>query len=481
MGKNRALIGCLGLCALLFFKLILAGTLPELPELGSSSSSVFDSEKEKILADGFMIAVSQEVPVLEDPIILEYIQNLGLTLTKNLQGETHPFHFFVIDNASINAFAGPGRQVGIHSGLILATENESELAAVMAHEIAHVTQQHIARQFEQSRAMTIPTIAGLIAAIALANKNSTASTAALASTAAAGAQFTVNQIRDSEQEADRVGMRILANSGFDPRAIPLFFKRLQAATRFNRQDIPDIISTHPVTEARIADSESRATRYPKHTDDNKGGAYPFIRTLVQVQSSQDKRKTLSDFKTRKRSSKAVSMNDYGEALCLINLGETDFARKIAERLHYQDPHNLYYTLLLAWCLQETHQPQKSKDLLQAAIKKHPNSYALKLALAESLLLAHQPKDALSLLEPLTTLYPNNPTPFRLAAQSFGTMGQLTAAFESRAQFFFLLGDLKKANEQLEFALKQPHDELFHKRLLERVEYLKKLESEISAA
>lgn len=461
----------IGISALLCLNLAFASAI-ELPELGSSSATLLDLEKEKTLAEGFMITIRQEVPFLDEPLVEEYIQKLGQTLVAGIERESWPFHFFVVNNTAINAFAGPGRHIGVHSGLILATENENELAAVMAHEIAHVTQHHIARQFERAKAMTLPTLAGFIAAAALAGKSSMASTAILATTAAGSAQLTVNQMRDNEQEADRIGMQILANHHYDPRAMPLFFKRLQMAMRYNnRGDIPDIVSTHPVTETRIADALNRAGRYPKGKENIGLMDYLWIRTFIQVHSTPDIRKTLMHFKTLH--------NAYGEALCYIQLGEREAALHLSERLYQKEPKNLYYAALYAESLQESRQLPKSIEILEKAIQKHPRSYALQVMLAEYLLLAKQPERTLMLLEPLTTEYTYYPTPFRLMAQSRGERGQLAAAFEARAQHYYLIGQLTESIQQMELALKQPHDEFSHKKFLERLEFLKHLESEMS--
>lgn len=453
---------------LLSFNLVSASTI-ELPELGSASAALLDGEKEKTLADGFMITLRQEVPFLDAPLVEEYIHTLGQKLVTGFEKASWPFHFFVVNNAAINAFAGPGRHIGIHSGLILATESENELAAVMAHEIAHVTQQHIARQFEQSKAMTLPTLAGFIAAAALASKSSMASTAVLATTAAGTAQLTVNQIRENEQEADRVGMQILANHAYDPSAMPLFFKRLQIATRYNRGDIPDIVSTHPVTETRIADALNRAERYSKRKNINSAD-YPWIRTLIQVHSSSDIRKTLAYFKTLH--------NTYGEALCYNRLGEKESALRLSERLTQQEPENRYYATLYAESLQETRQLAKGIVVLEKTIQKHPYSYALKVMLAEYLIFAKQPEGAITLLQPLTTEYAYYPTIFRLLAQSRAERGQLATAFEARAQHYLLMGQLRESIQQMELALKQPQDAFSHQKFLERLEFLKHLASEM---
>ena len=201
----------------------------DLPNIGDSSGSVISPEQEKKLGEMIMRSARQQVHIINDPEINAYIQSLGYQLAAHSDNPEQPFDFFVVEDPSINAFALPGGFIGVHSGLILTAESESELAAVLAHEMAHVTQRHMARAYESASKLSIPTAAALLAAILISTRSSQAGQAAMAATTAANAQMQINFTRSNEQEADDIGIRILAASGFDPRSMPTFFERLQRA------------------------------------------------------------------------------------------------------------------------------------------------------------------------------------------------------------------------------------------------------------
>ena len=234
-----------------------------LPDLGDSASAVMSPTRERELGKAFMRSVRRSQQVIDDPLITDYAQQLGNKLVKSSDASGTPFHFFVIDDPSINAFAGPGGHIGIFTGLILTTDTESELAAVVAHEIAHVTQQHLLRAWESAGRMSIPNAAILLAAVVLgATVGGDAGAAAALGGQAALIQQQINFTRANEKEADRVGIEILASSGYEPRAMPSFFSRMGKANRVYATKLPEFLQTHPVSTSRTADALGRADKYP---------------------------------------------------------------------------------------------------------------------------------------------------------------------------------------------------------------------------
>jgi predicted Zn-dependent protease len=203
-----------------------------LPDLGSPSDQYLTPNDEVRLGQAFMQNILETQAVVTDPLISEYIQNLGNRLLKHSEAAGHPYHFFVIEEPVINAFAGPGGHIGIFSGLILATQSESELASVIAHEIAHVTQKHLLRAFDEANKMSGKTAALILAAILVGMTTSSpdAGIAMATGVQASAIQQQINFTRSNEQEADNVGIRILADADFDPRAMPAS-RRSYAPTR----------------------------------------------------------------------------------------------------------------------------------------------------------------------------------------------------------------------------------------------------------
>lgn len=234
----------------------------KLPDMGDSAGALISPIEEKELGDAFFRRLHSAVKINNDPEIQQYIQAVGQRLVTKSDAPGSSFHFFVVLDKTINAFAGPGGYIGINSGLLITTESESEMASVMAHEIAHVTQRHLYRAFEAASQLSLPTAAAMLAAILLGTQNAELGMAALTAIQAGSIQMQINFTRSNEQEADRIGMQTLVSSGFDPRGMPAFFLRLQQSSRYYGKGIPEFLRTHPVTVSRIADTRGRAENFP---------------------------------------------------------------------------------------------------------------------------------------------------------------------------------------------------------------------------
>ena len=234
-----------------------------LPDMGDSSGAYLSTAQERKLGRAFMRYVHANATLIKDPMLNGYLQTLGDRLASKSNLGAGSFHFFLVDDPMINAFAGPGGYIGIHTGLILEAETESELAAVLAHEIAHVSQKHIARMVQAADQMALPAAGMLLAAVLLgAATGGSAAIAAAVGGQAALMQKQINFTRANEREADNVGMQILSKSNYDTRAMATFFQRLGRATNSGGIALPEFLLTHPVTADRTADALARAERYP---------------------------------------------------------------------------------------------------------------------------------------------------------------------------------------------------------------------------
>ncbi|HEY9380675.1 MAG TPA: M48 family metalloprotease, partial [Burkholderiales bacterium] len=251
--------------SILYPLLALALALPapaypqNLPDLGESSQAEFSPQTERKLGDSFMREIRRDPAYIEDPEVTEYIRAVGRRLiaaTPETAGID--FEFFAVRDPNINAFAMPGGYVGVHSGLIISAMVESEFASVLAHEMAHVTQRHIARQLQNQSQIGALSMVGMALAMLAAKSNpQVAQAAVVAGTAAPVAAF-LNYSRDFEREADRVGYQILRAAHYDVQAMPTFFERLQRNTRLYENNAPGYLRTHPLTTERIADMQNRA-------------------------------------------------------------------------------------------------------------------------------------------------------------------------------------------------------------------------------
>ncbi|MBO1923613.1 M48 family metalloprotease [Thiomicrorhabdus sp. 6S3-12] len=236
--------------------------LDNLPDLGAPDLVEYDRKTEERLGRAFTESLMTQFDLQEDPETLNYIRQIGYKIAGN-SGQNRNFDFYVIRNNTINAFAGPNGVIGVHTGLIETVHSESELASVIAHEIAHVTQQHLSRTYEYNSTQgSITSFATLLAAVLVGIYNPNAGMAALMGGMGMNMQDQLKNSRQHEQEADNVGIQILHESGYDPHAMGDFFGRLAKSGQFNTHQVPEILRTHPVTLSRLAAAENRAQIMP---------------------------------------------------------------------------------------------------------------------------------------------------------------------------------------------------------------------------
>ncbi|MEJ2175466.1 MAG: M48 family metalloprotease [bacterium] len=256
-----------------------------LPDLGGTADATLPPQVERGIGEELMREIRYRDPdYVDDAEVTEYLNLLGGRLVAVAPDVRQAFDFFVIRDGSINAFALPGGFIGVNTGLIVQSASESELASVLAHEIAHVTQRHIARMVGAQEQMQIPMIAGVIAAILLGGSRPDLAGGAIAAVQGAGVQSQLNYTRSFEREADRVGFQMLASSGFDPRAMAAFFDKLQRATRVSDDgSVPGYLRTHPMSIDRMSDAQNRAEhlRY-KQTPDSL--EYHLVRAKLRADS-----------------------------------------------------------------------------------------------------------------------------------------------------------------------------------------------------
>src|SRR6188768_254416 len=267
---------------------VLAQGANDLPDIGSPASSALSLDDEYRIGLQVMRQLRDEGQVIEDPEATEYLQALGSRIVAQATGDSaQRFQFFFVRDDTINAFALPGGFIGVNYGLVLATRNESQLAGVLAHEIAHVTQRHIARRIHSQGRQSIATMAAILAAILIGAATGSSDAAMGGVTMAQGAamQQQINFTRANENEADRVGMSFLAAAGFDPYGMPDFFEtmgRRNPLANTNRNAIPEILQSHPITTNRIAESRARAAQFKDVHPSAETVSYALTRERLRV-------------------------------------------------------------------------------------------------------------------------------------------------------------------------------------------------------
>ncbi|OOZ40132.1 hypothetical protein BOW53_08880 [Solemya pervernicosa gill symbiont] len=438
-----------------------------LPNMGDPSESTLSPTQADKLGKALLRQLRQEKRIAEDPLINSYVSSLGFRLATSSSRPSEPFTFFVVDDASINAFAAPGGYIGIHTGLIETSSNESELAAVMAHEIAHVTQRHMARAFENAGQMKLPMAIALLTAVLLGSQSAELGEAAVAVASAGSIQQQINFTRSNESEADAIGMETLANAGFDPHGMESFFKHLQHEARYYGVALPEYLRTHPISESRIAESKNRADRYPqnKYTDRL---SFSLIRARLKAINESDPHKATRYFESQLRSGQHQNRDafTYGQAIALIRDQKPKKAVQIIEELLNSDPDRLEYLLALANAEMEQNNYDRSLAILSDAESLYPGSYPLVIDYSRALITTGNSMTAVPLLKNQINHQNDKPQLHQLYAEALGKTGKVAEAHVALAQYLYLNEHLISAIEQLKQAKKLAVNDHY---LLSRIE------------
>ena len=376
-----------------------------LPDFGDSAEATLSPADERALGEAFMREIRARLTLVDDPLVEQYIQSLGYRLVAASDRRDLGFTFFVVEDESLNAFAAPGGFIGLNSGMILATESESELASVLAHEIAHVTQRHIVRAIDHASRSSLPILAGVLAAIIVGTQDVEAGHAAAAAVFGATAQSGINFTRQNEMEADRVGIRILADAGFDPSEMAGVFEKLQSAARYSTR-LPEYLSTHPVTTNRIAEARDRAERLP-YRQHASSESYHLVR--ARLRARHHRRCAANARPVSSRSSRAVgrrvpTANAYGQAIALSRLGRDGEAREVLENLVESHPDSVTFRAELAGNALRTGNVPRALALYSEGLDLYPDDRMLVRGHAAALNAAGRPADTARLIDRFGQLY-----------------------------------------------------------------------------
>lgn len=435
-----------------------AATGDDLPDIGSPADSILSREKELQIGRSIFRSLVDTERVMTDPEIQEYVQDVGMKLASQAQDGDFRFSFFVVNDPAINAFALPGGYIGIHSGLLLATKSESELAGVLAHEISHVTQRHISRAVFANQRSSILTMAAMLGAILLGavGGSGDAITGAIATAQGVAAQQQINFTRANEYEADRVGVGVLGAAGFDPMGMPEFFETLARQTGPLASQAPEFLRTHPVTVNRIAETRERAAALPR-PDVRDAVGYSIARARVRVLSSPTPEKALEFFLGEKQDPKQAGDIgiEYGIALVKMELGQYREARELFQGLLATNPGVIpFHTGLAGAELALGNREAALKDY-EKAMDLFPRNTPLTVRYAEALLAAGQPKKAHTILLDLLNNVPPTAEQVRLIALAASAAGDTADAYYYMAELHLLRGDVVMAADQLRLALSMP--------------------------
>jgi beta-barrel assembly-enhancing protease len=426
-----------------------------LPQLGNATNAAYTPVQEESIGKIFIQQILSQIPLNRDPVVDSYIRQLGSRLIKNSPAKYQTFRFFVVNDDSINAFAVPGAYIAVNAGLIMAAKNRCELAAVMAHEVAHIAQHHFSRMVKTQEGRKYLNIVAVIAAVALGATGHGGAGIGAASAAGAGnLQANINQTRTFEKEADRVGIKILVKSGFNPHCMPAFFKRLEDANKLNQNKlIPEILRSHPLTVNRLSEAENLANRYQKKTDTRTDPLFPFIQARLKVDTDANPIARFNQLTKMIQRRPPTPVLRYEYALEALGLNKFKLAEKTLRALQTTLPDNWLIPYSLAGAYLANNKTTDALKLLKQLHADHPNQYAITVQYARTLLRNKEAKVALTLLEPFQTRYKLDSIYLQLLSKSYGKSNLLYKAFTTRARLFALNGLYAQAITQLQIAIK----------------------------
>jgi beta-barrel assembly-enhancing protease len=426
-----------------------------LPDLGGSGDSALSPQVERRLGESIIREMRREPQFIDDPEISEYLGTIGARLTQ-AAGARQDFEFFAVRDPSINAFALPGGFVGVHTGLMSAAETESELASVLGHEIAHVTQRHIARMLGQQKQMQIPVLAALAAAVLLGRSRPDLASGATAGVQAAAASASLSYSREFERDADRVGLQSLVSAGFDPRAMAAFFEKMQRAQRVSDDaTLPGYLRTHPVNTERIADAQNKVANLPykQHPD---SAEFHLVRAKLRAEAG-DAHDALAHFERSVREGRYASeaAARYGLVSALLRVRRNDDAQAEMTRLRAAAktaaiPSPMIDTLD-ARVYQARNDHAGAEKLLREARTRFPYSRPLLYAYVSALQDAARHQEAASALSDAVRTYPGDARLRALQSRSYAALGKRLLQHQAQGEYYALQGAFPAAIEQLQLA------------------------------
>ena len=431
-----------------------------LPQIGEAGADVISPQQEYVIGLQIINELRDSGAILDDPQLQQYLQDLGRQLSSHSDNPALHFGFYVIDDDEINATTLPGGFIVVNSGLILLTDSEDELAGVIAHEVGHVTQRHLARQLEDQKDRAFINVATMLAAVVAASRANDPDVAvgALASAQASIIQHQINYTRGDEEEADRVGIATLARAGFQPQGMVDFFAVMQKSSSLNGYDrIPEFLMDHPLDLNRMTEAENRASQLHVALRPDSRSYELMKMRLEAMQNNDSTTQQLTDFQGRVDQAKGWQQvaARYGQALVYQKAGRYGDAVAAMRNLAKQYDDVIAFRIGLADALIHAGQMQAGIASYADAMKLFPDSAPLVLSYANDLVDAGRPKDAIGLLLPLSLDSHSEPEAVHLLAKAYDKDGDSADSHYYMSEYYLVNGLPAAAADQLRIALATP--------------------------
>jgi predicted Zn-dependent protease len=456
--------------------LTLAVGAAELPDFGNPADAALNKSREAQIGRSVMLQLRNAGVVVDDPFLTEYLSTLGSQLATHANNGEFNFNFFVVKDDRINAFALPGGYIGVNSGLVLASDSESELAGVLAHEISHVTQRHIARSAYDNQRNSIVSMAAMLAALVLgaaSDMSGDAMQGVVMGSQALAAQRQINFTRSNEHEADRVGIELLSDAGFDPHGMSSFFEKLGRRYGGSSQAVPELLRSHPVTSERVAEARDRARQLPAQTHTSTL-TYALTKSRLVALNAATPEAAFAAFRDKMDSD--TPEDRYGLALASMRMSLNDNAERLFRELIAEFPNTMAFRVGRAEAMAASGATSSALEIYAEAIRLFPRNIPLTISYAETLIAAGKAGEAHDVLLDLLNNVPATAPQLRLIARAANAEGDVANAYFYMSYYYAAIGNLPLAIGQVRMALETPNSNdvdraRFRSRLDQLVEYL----------
>lgn len=428
----------------------------ELPELGDSATKYLTPVQENQIGQDFLRQLINNKYFIEDYELQDYLQNMGDRVGATADLREIKLNFNLLKNNALNAFAVPGGYITFNTGLLTATDTESELASVVGHEIAHLTQRHLPRLIARANDNKLPAIAAIIGSILIGGQ---AGLAGITATSAAVASNELSYTRGFEREADAIGIQLLASAEYDPKAMAQFFSKLERFTRHDSTIIPEFLSTHPLSYTRVAESESRASEFLTVNHQNSFEYY-LAKAKIQTLYVERSEHPILYFKDGLNSSDILLKDaaTYGTAITLLDSRNYDKAREVLAPMLDRFPTHPWIQSAQAEIDFADGDAESAIQRYTALIDNNPQKTYINYHLANTYLLNSQPELAKKLLRYQIRRNPDLYRLYRLLSKANADLENLAEAHQADAEYHAILGNYKGAIESLKLALRESGSE-----------------------
>ena len=421
-----------------------------LPNLGDRVSGVISLEQERLLGQSFLEQVYAQAPLINDPIIQEYTELLIYKLSETSQVKDRQFTIVLIDEKSLNAFAAPGGVIGVNGGLFLNAGNEAQLASVLGHELAHLSQRHFARNVLRGRDTNLASSLVMVSAIALAiiSNNPTAFIAG----PAALQQQQLRYSRIFEREADRYGFNNLIAAGYDPAGMGQMFENMAKVRKLSGDNPPEFLLTHPVTSSRVSDAFNAADQIDFTGGKKNTINFEFIKGRLKVKYNSLSPQAAVRYFAKAQIDDPTNENKYAFVKALQSNGNTEKALEILNEILKKYPKNLILNITKSEILLSGQKIIEARDNIEQVLNISPGNYPASIVKAKILSSEKEFIKAEEVLRDLLITKNRDPNLWMELSEVQRAGNNIVGYHLSRGEYYTLIGDFDNALNQFQFAL-----------------------------